>query len=351
MQASRAWLLDLIFCVAVALAGGCGGPTDSLAEGGDVGDGGDGGGGSGSATQDEVILGLRMLSRDGAGNVTGWQDTLAKTTLDGTTVEELPASGDYMSDPTWSPGGKCVAFAGGPLTYDHDLYRTCEGGTLAQTANAPVRLTHFVDDDITVLETAWNPANVGEIACGLYATDAMTGDDEYWIVVVDADTGATLRELTPRAGGRAQSPAWSPDGAAIAYTDDEGLKSVLADGSGAPRLLAAGFVFQPSWSPDGTRIAYAEGFPQRLWRLDPRDAAPVPVPVTTEAGPWSDAMPAWTSDSNRIVFVRFFDDDSPARLYLASADGDGTATELPAMAALTEDEIATRPQPYVPQGS
>jgi len=306
---------------------------------------------------DEVVFQLRRYRRDGSGNVLDWSDTLGRASIDGGAIEDLgAASALFMTDPAWSPGGDWIAFAGGQGPYDLDLYkqRVPSGAALLAQAGTtdPVRLTTFLDDGLTVSEPAWNPADASRIACVLYAFNPTTSEDEYWIVLVDAGTGATIRELTPRAGGRATSPTWSPDGSRIAFTDSAGLQVVAADGSGAPRLVVAGEAAQPSWSPDGARIVYsatgAGVSGARLWVVEPDAAPPTPVQVTTEPGAWSDATPAWTSDSNGIVFTRFFDDDRLARLYRAAADGDGTSTELPSMAALTADEGAFRPQPFVP---
>ncbi len=69
-------------------------------------------------------------------------------------------------------------------------------------------------------------------------------------------------------------PAWSPDGKQIALTLDEhpktyrgenftscGIYVMDADGSGKPRKLATGpeCASTPAWSPEGKKIAYTNG--------------------------------------------------------------------------------------------
>jgi Tol biopolymer transport system component len=70
------------------------------------------------------------------------------------------------------------------------------------------------------------------------------------------------RQLTEHAEGT-YDPAWSPDGARIAYTArSRGKHDVWlmnADGSGALQLTDAGACRAPCWSPDGQQIAYISG--------------------------------------------------------------------------------------------
>ncbi|CAG1005986.1 Tol-Pal system protein TolB [Anaerolineae bacterium] len=72
-----------------------------------------------------------------------------------------------------------------------------------------------------------------------------------------------------KAGGDAQSPAWSPDGKEIAYAAaHEGFFEihVLTLKTGKVRRLTEGMhAISPAWSPDGKQIAfiaYAHGSPE-----------------------------------------------------------------------------------------
>jgi eukaryotic-like serine/threonine-protein kinase len=78
----------------------------------------------------------------------------------------------------------------------------------------------------------------------------------------DFDTGNLTRLTTE---GRAQFPAWSPDGKTVLFslglTGPPSLFSVRADGSAAPtRLGQSEYVqFPGTWTPDGRTVLYAEG--------------------------------------------------------------------------------------------
>lgn len=80
--------------------------------------------------------------------------------------------------------------------------------------------------------------------------------------------GGPVKRLTTRSG---EYPAWSPDGAQIAFassrTGDYDLYIVNADGSGEhPIARAPGYQMYPAWSPDGNWIAYETG-PESIDRL------------------------------------------------------------------------------------
>jgi len=75
--------------------------------------------------------------------------------------------------------------------------------------------------------------------------------------------GSGQRRLTNRPGADV-TPAWSPDGAHIAFDSErpDGWKIHLltVDGGSQTRLLdRVGDQFEPAWSPDGKRIAFVGG--------------------------------------------------------------------------------------------
>ena len=90
-----------------------------------------------------------------------------------------------------------------------------------------------------------------------FASDRNGGDWE--IYVMNAD-GSEQRRLTSRPRTD-QRPAWSPDGAWIAFTSrrkgSEDIFVMRPDGTDVHRLTTDGSnEFAPAWSPDGTRIVF-----------------------------------------------------------------------------------------------
>lgn len=85
-------------------------------------------------------------------------------------------------------------------------------------------------------------------------------------VYVQSLPGGTPRRLTPESFGPMEfQPAWSPDGASIAFTTVDsmnrgGLWRVPAGGGTPQRLTsAAGEYLNPAWTPDGREIVVARG--------------------------------------------------------------------------------------------
>lgn len=169
-------------------------------------------------------------------------------------------------DPVWSPDGTKIAFT--RTTSENacyiESYWTCSDVFVMNADGSnPVNLTH--NATATDHEPAWSPDGTQIVftsdrdVCTLYPEYCDVGE-YHDIFVMNAD-GSNVVRLT-EGGGFA--PAWSPDGAKIAFTSardgGNGIWVMDADGSnpvkltaGAPYLIPAKW---PSWSPDGSRIAF-----------------------------------------------------------------------------------------------
>ena len=155
---------------------------------------------------------------------------------------------------------------------------------------------------------------------GLFVSSA-DGSGEALLREVSGDLGV-LHELF--------DPAWSPDGGTIAYVWVEsqcppreacvdvphGIRAIAPDGTGDRQLIGPP-AGNPAFSPDGTRIAWDAGFdvPDSAVHLSNADGTGDTV-IAQDA--WE---PSWSPDGSRIAFSRTVDGE--AEIFVMNADGSG----------------------------
>ena len=138
------------------------------------------------------------------------------------------------------------------------------------------------------------------------------------------------------------SPAWSADGARLAYECGPDICAINPDGSGFAQLTTnAASNRHPTWSPDGTKIAFSaatSGVPD-LWVMAADGSGA--VRLTQNAG--FVGSPAWSPDGTKIAFdcqVAPANDD----ICVVHADGTG-------FARLTNDPARDYGAAWKPDGS
>ncbi len=155
----------------------------------------------------------------------------------------------------------------------------------------------------------------------------ITGEDVYEIRSWNSRTGATR----PLAAGRA--PAWSPDGARLAFLSgyDYGLAIAERPGGqrlyvmpaegGRPREVARSVVGAVTWSPDGQRLGFLVG---RWW--GPADEPGPALHFAGEDGTVQQRLatdvvspPAWSPDGRRLAYAR--DEGDTLALYTVGVNG------------------------------
>jgi Tol biopolymer transport system component len=122
---------------------------------------------------------------------------------------------------------------------------------------------------------------------------ASTRDGSAWIYVADS---TSVRRLV-----RGDEPAWSPDGATIAFRSPDGISLMSGDGTNV-RLVRKGGT-QPAWSPDGKQITFTDGG----LRVMHADGASERLLVSNDFHQQGDEIyrPDWSTDGQRIAFMLY----------------------------------------------
>lgn len=161
------------------------------------------------------------------------------------------------------------------------------------------------------------PGANGKIA---YETVGPPGSDIY-TVNPDGSGNTQLTSFT----GNEQQPAWSPNGAKVAFVSDfdgdQDIWTVNANGT-LPTKITNNTVpdFTPSWSGDGTQIVYASTVSGNTDLYKISAAGGTPTRLTTNSA--VDTAPTWSSDSSKIAFVRQLT-ASNWEIFTIKADGTG----------------------------
>jgi len=135
--------------------------------------------------------------------------------------------------------------------------------------------------------------------------------------------------------GNASYPAWSRDGARLAYTNvfTRGIEYVEFGGSQPRRVVtdnrSTGFFDEnPTWSPDGTKIAFRrqnyEGIKIWVVNADGSNARQLDVSSVGVFG----GHPTWSPDGTKLALASWSDRNNENFILVVNADGSGPIDTL-----------------------
>jgi Tol biopolymer transport system component len=215
--------------------------------------------------------------------------------LQGTVLRDVPGLPQEAYSLVPSPDAKRIA-----LVAYHDF--TPQIATVAADGSDLQFLTHGLGAELP----AWSPDGAQ------IAFDGLVSPSEHALFVVDAD-GTNPRQLTPSEtdlGFPTLWPAWSPDGSTILFTGmgersgefakTQELWTVLAAG-GTPVRLTHNHLCDTmgSYSPDGNQIAMFRGW--AIWLMDADGSNAHAV----SGAPHSSFNPKWSPDGTHLSFLTF----------------------------------------------
>ena len=214
---------------------------------------------------------------------------------DGENPRGVTHLGTISLSPHISPDGARVAFS--------SLGK--QGWSIRMYSLELNRLVAFTSPAGTTLSPAWS-SNGAQLA---FSSDRPAGDSE--IYVADA-SGNGVRRLT-NFHGPDVSPCWNPKtNAQIAWVSGRsGLPQIYimdSDGANVQRMTDGGYATSPSWSPNGQFLAFAwdrkygPGAPggQDIYIMDV--ASRRWIQLTHDAG--RNDFPTWSPDGRHIAFQR-----------------------------------------------
>jgi Tol biopolymer transport system component len=238
--------------------------------------------------------------------------------------------------PSLSPDGKRIVYLSerGLLSIDLYLADVDSGRIVRRLVNTAVD-PHYTSLQFVGSAGSWHPD-------GRQFVFAAVADGKPELVIVDVDSGRTVRTIPFPSLSEVLNPSWSPDGRVIVFSATSGGFSDLylydLAGGSLRQLTRDQFAdLQPAWSPDGRRVAFVtDRFSTDLSSLDagayglaliePSTGAIEELPTVNRG---KSINPQWASDG-RLYFLS--DQDGVTNVYVMDA-GARSAVQLTSLDA------------------
>ena len=215
-----------------------------------------------------------------------------------------------------------------------------EGADAGATATAPVPLLMSRDANA---DAVFSPSMSG--AAVFFHSDTANGSALKRADIAGDGHVSGLATILED-GAKNYHAQLSPDGQSLAFDSDrEGERGVYvarADGTGARRVSGDGYAAVPRWSPDGTRLVFLRAEPDRskVWNLWMADLGSGELTRLTRhsygqvwAGSWfPDGTRIGYSHETRFIVLDLGRDDGQGRMTSYSSPIDGRLVRTPAVA-------------------
>jgi dipeptidyl aminopeptidase/acylaminoacyl peptidase len=203
-------------------------------------------------------------------------------------VQLTSGTGEWFTNPAWSPDGSHIAYSSAaPVGTPADIY------VMNADGSAPTKIC--CDNGKVNGNPTWSPDG------SMIAWEEQGSTFQAAIWSMNAD-GTGRVQLTSNGG----QPDWGPDGRIVfnrlpdpMNPTQRDLYIMDGDGGNVTLLRQDGEQLNPAWSPDGATIAYHRVFDEqyKIWTIPSVGGTP-----TQRVGEEEEFDPAWSPDGTQLVF-------------------------------------------------